>query len=80
MTKLHCPVCGSAAKGGHAVGDTMAFICPMCGGYRLAGTALALLENGTLQKPDADQFRELVRVKRGDSIEYPIITSYDLGG
>jgi hypothetical protein len=31
-----------------------------CGGYRLAGTAMVLLENGALQKPDPQSFRDPV--------------------
>lgn len=80
MSTLLRPVCSSPATGGYAVGDTIVFVCSSCGGYRLAGTALTLLQKGTLMKPDAGEFRELVRVKRGDSSEYPIIKSGDLGG
>ena len=75
-----CPVCGYPARGGHAVGDATIYICPHCGGYRLAGTAITLLENGTLPKPDVERFRDLVRRKRGDSTQYPTIMPGDLGG
>lgn len=80
MTEISCPICGAASEGGHAVGDSTVFICPQCGGYRLAGTAQELLELGTLQPPEPDKFRDLVKRKRGDSIDYPTITSGDLGG
>jgi Zn-finger nucleic acid-binding protein len=80
MEKVQCPVCGAAADGGYSVGDDTLFICPKCGGYRLAGTAIELLENGTLQKPDPKRFRDLVSRKRGKSTEYPVITSGDLRG
>lgn len=80
MTQTTCPVCGVAAEGGHAVGDSTVFICPRCRGYRLAGTVMALLEAGTLQRPDPEWFRDLVNRKRGNSTEYPLITSSDLGG
>lgn len=80
MEHVPCPVCGSASEGGHSIGDSTVFICPQCGGYRLSGTAIALFEKGTLQKPDPRLFRDLVRRKRGTSSEYPTITSGDLGG
>jgi len=80
MTKVPCPVCGAASGGGHKIGDSTVFICPECGGDRLAGTAMALLEDGTLQKPDPKWFRDLVARKRGNSTEYPVITSDDLSG
>lgn len=75
-----CPMCRESAEGGHAIGDSSVFICPRCGSYRLAGSAMALLEAGTLQRPDPDWFRDLVERKRGKSTEYPVITSGDLGG
>lgn len=78
--QVRCPICDSSAQGGHSVGDTTVFICPRCGGYRLAGTAMRLLELGTLSRPDPEAFRELVARKRGASAEYPVITSGDLGG
>ena len=80
MTELQCPICGAKCQGGYAVHDDTLYNCPNCGGFRLAGTAMALLENGTLQKPDPKRFRELVSRKRGKSTEYPVITSGDLGG
>lgn len=79
MKKLQCPVCGAASGGGHKIGDSTVFICPNCGGFRLAGTAIALLENGTIQKLDPKRFRDLVLRKRSTSTEYPVITSGDLG-
>jgi hypothetical protein len=75
---LRCPICGATSEGGHAIGDSTVIICPHCGGYRLAGTAIALLEKGTLRRPDAETFLELVKRKRGTSPEYPVITSDDL--
>jgi len=76
--KVHCPACGAACGGGHAIGDSTVFICPQCGGYRLAGTVITLLEKGTLRKPDPTVFRDPVRRKRGKSTEYPGITQGDL--
>lgn len=73
-----CPACGSVADGGHQVGQATVFICPQCGGYRLSGTLLTLIENGTVQLPDPDLFRQIVARKRGAADEYPTITSYDL--
>jgi len=46
----------------------------------LSGTAITLLENGTLKPPDPAKFREVVKRKRGKSSEYPVITQGDLGG
>ncbi|HEV2750560.1 MAG TPA: hypothetical protein VGV12_08570 [Gemmatimonadales bacterium] len=46
----------------------------------MAGTAITLLENGKLKKPDPKRFQELVKRKKGTSGEYPVITSGDLGG
>lgn len=79
MATHTCPICTSQATGGHAVGDTTVVICPKCGGYRLSGTASALLRLGTLGPVDPRGFRELVAQKRGSSTEYPIITADDLG-
>jgi len=80
MSELTCPICNSRAAGGHAVGDDTVVICPNCGGYRLSGTAQALLRNGTLPTVDPQRFRDLVARKRGSSAEYPVITSGDIGG
>ncbi len=77
---VDCPICGVAASGGHNIGDSTVIICTQCGGYRLSGTAIALLEKGTLKKPDPAKFREVVKKKRGKSSEYPLITQGDLGG
>ncbi len=51
MTIL-CLVFHSVSDGGHHIGDSTVFKCPQCGGYRLAGTVMALLEKGTLRLPD----------------------------
>ena len=80
MTQIVCPICGAASEGGYALGDSTVFICPSCGGYRLAGTTITLLEKGTLRRPDPKWFLDLVRRKRGNSSEYPLITSDDLEG
>lgn len=80
MKQTACPVCGAASDGGPSPGDSTLFACPQCGGFRLSGTAIAQLQNGTLQKPDPDRFRELVQHKRGNSTDFPTITSGDLGG
>ena len=78
MTQVQCPVCGATSDGGYHVADDTMFICPRCGGYRLAGTAIELLKNGKLKKPDPAWFRDLVRRRRGKSDDYPVITHYDL--
>jgi hypothetical protein len=75
---ITCPICERSASGGHHVGDTTVIVCSSCGEYRLAGTAFALLENGTLEKPDPAWFKDLVARRRAGSPDYPIITSYDL--
>jgi hypothetical protein len=80
MSQLQCPVCRAAAGGGYHLGDNTVFLCPDCGDYKLAGTAMRLFELGSLKKPDPEWFRNLVRQKRGDSADYPLITSFDLGG
>jgi hypothetical protein len=74
------PVCGTTSKGAYNIGDSTVFNCPKCGDYRLSGTAIALFEKGTLKKPNAEAFRQLVIRKRGNSTEYPLITKDDLGG
>ncbi len=80
MMKTLCPICDSASEGPEEFGDTTQYICPQCGGYRLSGTAVEMLANGTLLRPYPGWFRDLVMRKRGDSDEYPVITSGDLGG
>lgn len=77
---MNCPICGTASSGGHAIGDSTVIVCPTCGGFRLSGTAVTLLENGSLKPPDPAKFREVVKRKRGKSSEYPVITQGDLGG
>jgi Zn-finger nucleic acid-binding protein len=80
MTTTLCPVCDVPSEGPSNFPDSTQYICPRCGGYRLSGTAVELLANRTaLERPDPDWFRDLVRRKRGDSDEYPVITTYDLG-
>lgn len=76
---VRCPICGSSATGGHKVGDSTVYECPNCGGYRLAGTVEKLLAIEGVHRPSPDAFRALVRAKRGNSTEYPVITSHDLG-
>lgn len=80
MKRAPCPICNADAETGPSTGDFELFICPTCGGFRIAGTALTLLRNGTLTKPTPKRFAEIVREKRGTSTEYPIITQHDLGG
>lgn len=77
---IECPICGTAAEGGHHIGDSTVFICPRCGGYRLSGTVVQLLENDTVELPSPDDFKELVAQKRGASNEYPVILEDDLNG
>lgn len=77
---MKCPVCSTVSGGGYNIGDSTVIICPQCGGYRLAGTAITLFEKGTLKRPDPAWFRDLVQRKRGKSTEYPVITPGDLGG
>ncbi len=79
-SNVPCPVCGAAAGAGHAIGDSTVFVCPQCGGYRLAGTVITLFENDKLKRPDAKAFRALVRRERGNSTEYPVVIPADLGG
>ncbi len=78
--KVPCPICGAASDGGYNIGDSTVFKCPQCGGYRLAGTVITLFEKGTLRKPDPKAFLDLVRRKRGNTREYPVIIPADLGG
>jgi hypothetical protein len=73
-----CPVCGAASTGGYSLGDDVVIVCTQCTGYRLAGTAIERLANGNLPTPNVTRFRDLVKRKRGDSTEYPTITSGDL--
>lgn len=80
MKALSCAICGTPAEGGHHVGDSTVIIWPQCGGYCLADTALTMLKNGALKTPERSWFKKLVRSRRGDSDQYPLITSYDLGG
>lgn len=80
MSKLQCQFCGTEATTVLPTGAHTVVICPRCGGYRLADTAEAMLNAGTLQRPTAEAFAALVKRKRGDSAEYPVITSHDLGG
>lgn len=80
MAQLQCSVCGTASKGGHHIGDSTVFNCPKCGDYRLSGTVITLFEKGTLKKPSPEAFRDLVKLKRGSSTEYPVITQYDIEG
>lgn len=75
---LTCISCGEACEGGHHDGDTIVFVCPSCSGYRLSETAFSLLESGILEPPYPADFRQLIRTKRGDSGEYPVITRRDL--
>jgi len=75
---IQCPVCRSEADGGPSIGDYIVVVCPRCGGYRLAETAMTELGNGTLPRPDPEKFSELVTQLRGDSGEYPLITSHHL--
>jgi hypothetical protein len=75
-----CPVCGTASGSGYSNRDATVVVCPHCGGYLLAGTALKEFETGALAKPDPERFRQLVRRKRGGPTEYPVITSYDIDG
>lgn len=67
------------AQGGHLVGDSKVYICPHCGGYRLAGTVESMLVAGSVPKPSPAAFRDLVKRKRGDWFDYPLITTNDLG-
>lgn len=54
------------------------FVCPNCSGYRLSETAFSLLESGALEPPFPADFRQLIKTKRGDSGELPVITRRDL--
>lgn len=74
-----CPICGAVCDHCYDLGDATVFICSSCGGYRLSGTALVLLDKGTIDPPDPEWFRDLVNRKRGNSSEYPLIHSGDLG-
>lgn len=75
---IECPICESVAQGGHEIGDSTVFICPRCGGYRLSGTVMQLIENGTVGLPNQNDFPKLVARKRGASSDYPVITADDL--
>ena len=79
MKQVHCPMCGTASSGGQWLGDSEVIICPQCGGYRLAGTAIRELETGALRTPNPVAFRDLVSRRRGRFEQYPLITSADLG-
>jgi hypothetical protein len=80
MPELQCQFCGANATVVPPTGAHTVIICPRCGGYRLSHTAEAMLQAETLQRPTPEAFAALVKRKRGDSAEYPVITSYDLGG
>ena len=72
-----CPVCEKPAKCEISTGDGTFVECARCGPYNISGTALELLENETLERPDPKEFKALVE-KRGDSDKYPWITEDDL--
>jgi hypothetical protein len=74
-----CPICGAAAKEYESTGDSTTIVCHFCGGYKLSRTAVRLLENGSVTAPAPEVFKELVKRKRGESAEYPTITSHDFG-
>lgn len=78
--KLSCIACNTACERGDTTGDFTVFLCPQCGSYKVSDTALVMLRNGTLRQPDPKAFRALVTKKRGNSSEYPLINSGDLGG
>ena len=73
-----CPVCEKSAKCRISTGDGILIPCEDCGTYNISGTALELLDNETLERPDPKEFKALVEKKRGDSEEYPWITEDDL--
>jgi Zn-finger nucleic acid-binding protein len=80
MNDVRCPICEATIRESQPAGDATLFVCPRCGGYRLSGTAMRMLELGSLQRPQPQRFAELVKQKRGRSSDYPTITSGDLGG
>ena len=78
MTDTTCPICDARAKHELPTGDASVILCDRCGCYKIADTVLVLFDNGSLERPMPEPFRELVRRKRGDSSEWPTITQYDL--
>jgi hypothetical protein len=78
LNRVTCPICDAACGGGDAIGESTVFVCPQCGGYRLAGTVITLFENHSLARPDSLSFRDLVKRKRGTSPDYPMITSANI--
>ena len=75
---MACPVCKNYAKHGSTLGDRTRVECDDCGTYEISGTALTLLKNGTIERPDPKRFRVLVEAKTRDSGEYPRITHQEL--
>ena len=73
-----CPVCEKSAKRGPTTGDRTLIPCEDCGTYEISGTALELLENRELERPDPKKFKALVEKKRGGSEEYSWITEEDI--
>ena len=73
-----CPVCEKPVKCGPTRGDGELVECEDCGTYNVSGTALTLLENGELERPDPKEFKAQVEKKRGDSEDYPWITEEDI--
>lgn len=79
MAEHHCKSCDSPAGSLPPLEGHAGFRCPRCGDYWLSGTVHRELELGTIQLPEPDRFKELVRKKRGASALPPVITTYDLG-
>lgn len=61
-------------KWGHNLGDDTVYICDICGGYRLSGTAEHLIKIGTISDININKIREIIRERRGYSNEFPTIT------
>ena len=80
MIDTTCPICDERAEHDLPKGDASVILCGGCGHYRIADTVLVLFANGTLERPSPEKFRELVKRKRGDSSEYPLITEDDVKG
>lgn len=74
-----CPVCGAPARSDQVVGDTRVIECPQCGGYRLTATLDKMITAGSLHLPSPSVFRALVKNKRRDLADFPVIHWYDLG-
>ncbi len=72
---MNCYICREEADGYKPLGDYSHISCPVCGKYKIAGTAVEMIDNRVVS---AERMQEWLNTERQRGNKVPMISSKEL--